>query len=101
VITLREHAQGSVLSVRVQPGARKAGVKGEQAGNLKIAVTAPPVEGKANVAVIEFLAEILGVKRGQIELIAGATSREKAVLIRGLTSEEIRARLRMAIPARK
>jgi uncharacterized protein (TIGR00251 family) len=93
MIAIAEHSEGSVLPLRVQPGARKNGVKGEQAGALKLAVTAPPEDGKANAAVIELLAELLEVKRSQIELISGATSRSKKILIRGVTAGEIQQRV--------
>jgi uncharacterized protein (TIGR00251 family) len=93
VIEITDHAEGSVLAVRVQPGARKSGVKGEQAGALKLAVTAPPEDGRANEAVVELLAEVLGVKRKQLELVIGATSRNKKILVRGLPSVGLRERL--------
>lgn len=93
MITLGEHPEGCVLPVRAQPGARKAGVKGEQAGMLKLAVTAPPEDGRANEALVELLREILGVKRSQVDLLSGATSREKRFLIRGMTREDLAARL--------
>jgi uncharacterized protein len=99
MISVNEHAQGCIIAVRVQPGARKTLVKGEQAGALKIAVSAPPVDGKANAAVIEFLANLLAVKRGQIELVSGETSRDKRLLIRGLKCPEMQTRLE-AIVAR-
>jgi hypothetical protein len=60
---------------------------------LKVAVTAPPEDGKANAALVEVLREALGVKRSQVELIAGATSREKRYLIRGVTKAELGERL--------
>ena len=93
MIAFTAHAEGCVLALRVQPGARKAGIKGEQAGALKLAVTAPPEDGRANAAVIELLAELLAIKRKQLELIAGQTSRDKKVLVRGVSSEELRNRL--------
>src|SRR5262245_1482431 len=93
MITLGEHPEGCVLPVRAQPGARKSGVKGEQAAALKIAVTAPPTDGRANEALVELLRELLGLKRSQVELIAGATSREKKFLIRGVTRDQLAARL--------
>ena len=89
MIAITAHAEGCVLALRVQPGARKAGVKGEQAGAIKLAVTAPPEDGRANAAVIELLAELLDIKRKQLELIAGHTSRDKKVLVRGVTLEEL------------
>jgi uncharacterized protein (TIGR00251 family) len=85
VIQITTHAEGAVLPVRAQPGARRAGVLGEQAGALKVAVTAPPEDGRANKALLEVLREALGVKRSQIELLSGAASRDKRFLIRGCT----------------
>jgi uncharacterized protein (TIGR00251 family) len=96
MIDIRPHPEGSLLAVRDQPGARKAGVMGEQAGALKIAVTAPPEDGRANQAITELLRDWLGLKRSQIELASGSTNRKKQFLIRGLTPEE----LRLAIEAR-
>ncbi len=93
MIVITDHADGCVLAVRVQPGARKAGVKGEQAGALKLAVTAPPEDGRANAAVLELLAELLGVKRKQLELIVGATNRNKKLLVRGVHADELRQKL--------
>ena len=80
-----------MLSVRAQPGTRKAGVVGEQAGALKVAVTAPPEDGRANQALTELLRDWLGLKRSQVELAGGATSRNKQFLIRGLSAEVLRA----------
>jgi uncharacterized protein len=91
VIEIRPHAEGCLLAVRAQPGARKNAVIGEQADALKVAVTAPPEDGRANAAITELLHEWLGVKRSQVELVAGATNRNKQFLIRGMTAEELRA----------
>lgn len=93
MIAVTDHAEGCVLPVRAQPGARRAGVQGEQAGALKIAVTAPPEDGRANRALIEELRKALGLKRSQVELIGGQTSRDKRFLIRGLARTEVEARL--------
>jgi len=93
MIAVREHPEGCVLPVRAQPGARKAGVLGEQAGALKVAVTAPPEDGRANKALVEALREALGVKRSQVELLGGETSRDKRFLIRGMSSAELATRL--------
>jgi uncharacterized protein (TIGR00251 family) len=93
MIAITDHAEGCVLPVRAQPGARKAGVLGEQAGALKVAVTAPPEDGRANKALVEVLREALGLKRSQVELLSGATSRDKRFLIRGVPTAELAARL--------
>ena len=89
MIAITEHAEGCILPVRAQPGARKAGVLGEQAGALKIAVTAPPEDGRANKALTEALRELLGLKRSQVELLSGATSRDKRFVIRGMSKAEL------------
>src|SRR5205085_4295994 len=93
MIAVTAHAEGCLLPVRAQPGARKAGVLGEQAGALKVAVTAPPEDGRANQALREVLREALGLKRSQVELVSGATSRDKRFLIRGIEKKELEARL--------
>lgn len=89
MIAVTEHAEGCILPVRAQPGARRSGVQGEQAGALKIAVSAPPEDGRANQALIEVLRKALGVKRSQVELIGGQTSRDKRFLIRGVKRSEL------------
>src|SRR5205823_12986337 len=93
MIVLTDHAEGVVLPVRAQPGARKAGVLGEQAGALKVAVTAPPEDGRANKALVEALRDALDLKRSQVELLSGETSRNKRFLIRGLTRAELEGRI--------
>jgi uncharacterized protein (TIGR00251 family) len=93
LISIQEHREGWVLPVRAQPGARRTGVVGEQNGALKVAVAAPPERGKANKALAEALRDALGLKRSQVELIGGETSREKRFLVRGLTREELEARI--------
>jgi uncharacterized protein (TIGR00251 family) len=90
-ISITRHAEGATLAVRAQPGARKNAVLGEQAGALKVAVTAPPEDGRANAAITELLRDWLGVKRSQVELIGGPTNRNKTFLIRDVTAEELTA----------
>ena len=93
MIEINPHSDGCILSVRAQPGARKNAVIGEQAGALKVAVTAPPEDGRANVAITDLLRDWLGLKRSQVELFNGPTNRNKAFLIQGVTTEELRALL--------
>jgi uncharacterized protein (TIGR00251 family) len=90
-IAITRHSEGSLLAVRAQPGARRNAVLGERAGALKVAVTAPPEDGRANAAITEVLRDWLGVKRSQVELASGTTNRNKTFLIRGITPEELQA----------
>jgi uncharacterized protein (TIGR00251 family) len=96
MILLQQTEAGVVLPVRAQPNAKKNGLTGERNGALKVAVTTPPQDGRANAALIEVLAEALGVKRAEVELLRGATSRDKVFLIRGTTVEEMNIRLNQA-----
>src|SRR5262249_41487491 len=93
MVQLGEHAEGCVLPVRAQPGAKKAGILGEHAGTLKVAVTAPPQDGRANQALLEVLPEALGLRRPQVELLSGETSRDKRFLIRGIRKDELEAKI--------
>jgi uncharacterized protein (TIGR00251 family) len=93
VIVLGAQDEGLILPVRAQPRARKPGILGEQAGALKVAVTAPPEDGRANKALVEALAEALGIRRSQVELLSGATSRDKRFLIRGVARAVLEQRL--------
>ena len=93
MVSLTDHPEGLILPVRAQPGARKVGVLGEHGGALKVAVTAPPQDGRANQALVEALRELLDLKRSQVELHSGATGRDKRFLIRGLPREELAARV--------
>jgi len=94
---------GVTLAVRAQPGAKKTaivGVYGEGgAAQLKIAVQAPPVEGKANLALIGFLAEMFGVAKNKVELVGGELSRSKVFLVRTTTLELVEAKLRASLDA--
>lgn len=78
------HSEGCLLAIRAQPGARRNAVSLAEAGLLKVAVTAPPEDGRANEAITALLREWLGVKRSQVALHSGATSRQKQFVIRGL-----------------
>jgi uncharacterized protein (TIGR00251 family) len=89
MIELVDQPDGVVLPVRAQPGAKANALRGEQGGALKVAVTQIAEKGKANQALVEVLAEELGLKKSQIELIAGETQREKRFLVRGVTREEL------------
>lgn len=85
------------LAVRAQPGAKKTaitGVYGEgAAAQLKIAVQAPPIEGRANLALIAFLAETFGLPKNAVGLMSGELSRSKVFLLRGVTLDMAEAKL--------
>ena len=70
-----------VLALHVQPGARRTAVVGEHGERLKIALQAPPVDGRANEALLRFLGEKLGVRQAALRLTAGAASRDKSVAV--------------------
>src|SRR5262245_60274375 len=89
MVTISPHPEGATVAVRAQPGARKNAVLGEQAGALKVSVTAPPEDGRANAALVEVLRDWLGLKRSQVELVGGATNRKKVFLIRDRTRDQL------------
>jgi uncharacterized protein (TIGR00251 family) len=86
-------ADGCTLSVRVHPGARKNAVTGIHAGAIKIALTTPPTDGRANEALITLLAEHLRLPRARITLLTGATSRTKQLRITGKSAAEVQTAL--------
>jgi len=94
---LRASAAGVTLAGSAQPGARKTaitGVYGEgPTAQLKIAVHAPPLEGRANQALIAFLVELFSLPKNAVELVTGELSRSKVVLLRGVTLAQVEAKL--------
>ena len=80
-VRVRTIDQGCILSVLVTPGASRDELRGEHNGRTKVAVTAPPDRGRANKALCEFLARKLALKRSQVRILAGHTSRQKEVLL--------------------
>jgi uncharacterized protein (TIGR00251 family) len=81
------------IDVLVQPRASRAKIGPRHDGRIKIAVTAPPVDGEANAAVIALLAKSLGVSKSSVEVIAGASSRRKTIRIDGVSDAQIEALL--------
>jgi len=96
---LRVTKDGVTLAVRAQPGAKKtaiAGVYGEGASaQLKISVQAPPIEGRANEALIAFLAELCAIPKSSVQLVSGESSRSKVFLLRGMILAEAESLLSM------
>lgn len=92
---LHDGKQGAALTIRVTPRARKTEFGGVlQDGTIRIRVAAPPVEGKANKALIAFLSEALGVRKNKIEIVAGEHGLDKIISVVGLPAEEAEQRLR-------
>ncbi|MFA6147480.1 MAG: DUF167 domain-containing protein [bacterium] len=83
----------ATVSVRVVPRSSKEGVAGFEEGVLRIRLNAPPVEGKANEALVRFLAKALGVPKSRISLVAGEKGRNKIVRIDGITLDALHAAL--------
>ena len=77
--------EGARISVRVQPGASKEEVLGYAGGLLRVRVSAPPQEGRANKAMVDLPARVLGVRRSQVTVLRGAQSRNKVLLVEGLS----------------
>jgi uncharacterized protein (TIGR00251 family) len=88
-IPVRETADGAVFRIRVVPRASRSEAAGIQGDALKLRVAAAPSEGKANDECIRLLAEILGVKRSRVTIIAGHTARTKTVAVEGLKADRI------------
>jgi len=89
MLLVENHPDGCVLCVRVSPGASRDRILGEHAGALKISVSAAPEKGKANKAVCLLLAKNLHVPASHVSVIAGKTSRDKKVLIRGTDARAV------------
>jgi len=98
---LQDHPEGTVLSIRVQPGAKRSAIVGLYGVALKVAVSAPPEDGRANKMLLELLSERLDLNRSQFELLSGAANRNKRVLVRGLGREELMQRIEVLISAKK
>ncbi len=93
MIPIHDTSSGASFAVKVHPRAKKNAITGEVGDALKVALTAPPVEGKANEACIEFFAKLLKVPRSSVTIASGETSRNKVVRVTGLSVDEVRQRL--------
>jgi uncharacterized protein len=87
--TVRDTAQGAQFALRVQPRASRNAVAGVIGDAIKLAITAPPVDGKANQAVIEYLAELFMVAKSKVEIVSGETGRNKVIAVRGMSAEQV------------
>ena len=95
MIPFHETSAGVSFAVKVQPRAKKNAITGELGDALKLSLTAPPVEGRANQACIEFFANLLEVPRSSVTIASGQTSRRKVIAVAGLSAQELRQRLKI------
>ena len=96
MIRLVEHPEGTILPVRARAGARRNEIRGEQNGMLRVSVTQIAEKGKANKALIAILSKGLGLKKSQLELVAGETSSEKRFLVHGIGPKALAQRIEQA-----
>jgi len=93
MIAIRETTNGITFEIKVHPRAKKNAITGEVGDALKVALTAPPIDGRANEACIEFFAKLLRVPRYSVTIASGQSSRNKVIRVAGLSAEEVRERL--------
>jgi uncharacterized protein len=91
---VRERPEGTVVEVRVIPRAAKSTLAGERNGAVLVRLAAPPVDGQANAALVEFLAGVLGLPQRALTIVHGEHARHKHVLVSGLRPDAVLARLR-------
>ena len=93
MISINDTTAGANFAIKLHPRAKKNAITGEVGDALKVSLTAPPVDGKANEACIEFFAKLLKVPRSSVSIAAGQTSRNKVIRVAGLTAQQVRERL--------
>ena len=93
MFVIRDTSDGASFSVRVHPRAKRNAITGELGDALKVSLTTPPIEGRANEACVEFFAKLLKVPRSSVTIASGQTSRNKIIRVTGVTGEYIHDRL--------
>lgn len=93
MIPVHENSAGVTFAIKVHPRARKNAITGEVGDVLKVSLTAPPIDGRANDGCIEFFANLLKVPRSSVTIAAGRSSRSKVIRVVGLTAQQVRGRL--------
>lgn len=93
MVAVKDSPTGATFAVKVHPRARKNAITGVVGDAIKLALTAPPVEGRANEAVIRFFADLFEIPRSSVTIASGATSRTKVLRIAGLSKEAVQDRL--------
>jgi uncharacterized protein (TIGR00251 family) len=95
MVSIQNSPSGRTFAVKVHPRAKRNAITGVVGGAVKLALTAPPVDGKANQACIEFFAKLLNLSCSSVTIAAGATSRNKVIRVAGLSAAEIRRGLKI------
>ena len=93
MVTLNETASGIAFAVRVHPRAKKNAIIGELGEAVKVALTAPPIDGRANQACIKFFADLLDIPRSAIKIVSGQSNRNKVICVTGISAEALRNRI--------
>jgi uncharacterized protein len=93
MISIHDTPAGATFAVKIHPRARKDAITGELEDALKLSLKAPPVEGRANEACIEFLANLLKVPRSSVTIASGQSSPKKVIRVRGVSADEVQKRL--------
>jgi uncharacterized protein (TIGR00251 family) len=95
LIPVRESDDGATFAVKIHTRARENAITGELGDALKLSLTSPPVDGRANEACVEFFAKLLKLPRSSVTIASGQTSRQKVIRVSGLSAEEVRKRIGM------
>jgi uncharacterized protein (TIGR00251 family) len=93
MISVRDTPAGATFQVKVHPRAKKNAIVGEVGEALKLALTAPPVEGRANEACVAFFAEFLNVPRSSVTIAAGESSRNKVIRVSGMSAAQVAVKI--------
>jgi uncharacterized protein len=93
MISVKDSPYGVTFAVKVQPRARKNAITGVVGDAVKLALTAPPIEGRANQAAIDFFAGFFEIPRSSVTIASGATSRTKVLRIAGMSKQTVEQRL--------
>ena len=96
-LAIHNSLTGASFAIKLHPRAKNNAITGEVAGALKLSLTAPPVEGKANDACIDFFAKLLKVPRSSVTIAAGQNNRNKVIRVAGMSAEEVGQRLKLDI----
>jgi uncharacterized protein (TIGR00251 family) len=97
MIPIRDTPSGATFQIKVHPRARTNAITGIVGDALKMSLTSPPVDGRANEACIAYLAEFLNVPRSSVTITAGETSRQKLIRVAGLSAAQVEATLRTVL----